>query len=189
MVKVLKPAVFLDRDGVLSVPEFREGRSFAPRRVEDFKLYDHSISSLQRLKAADFLLIVVTNQPDVGNGLVGREIVEEMHRMMIQTLPLDAVEVCYHSNNDGCSCRKPMAGMLLRAGERLGVDFNNSFMIGDRGSDILAGKKAGCRTIFIDLGYSKEDPCAPDFFASDLWQATDIVVSECGLTAIAGGGG
>src|SRR5215831_18511064 len=66
----LRPAVFLDRDGVIVVPEFRDGRSFAPRRLEDFRLYPDAAASLQKLKQAGFLLAVVTNQPDVGDGLI-----------------------------------------------------------------------------------------------------------------------
>ena len=86
-------AVFLDRDGVLAVPEFRDGRSFAPRRVVDFRLYEDAAASVARLKAAGFTTVVVTNQPDVGDGLVELSVVEEMHRIMAEALPVDAIEV------------------------------------------------------------------------------------------------
>lgn len=178
MVKDVRPAVFLDRDGVLTIPRFRDGRSFAPRRLQDFKIYGQAAACLKRLKDAGFLLIVVTNQPDVGNGLLDKIIVEEMHRRLVKAIPVDAIEVCYHSRKDECSCRKPKPGMLLRAGERFGVDWSRSFMIGDRGPDILAGKAVGCRTIFVDLGYRDEDPLSPDYLVGSLAQATEIILSE-----------
>jgi len=98
----LRPAVFLDRDGVIVVPEFRDRRSFAPRRLQDFRLYPEAAASLQKLKRAGFLLAVVTNQPDVGNGLMSRSEVEAMHEIMRRELPLDAIKVCFHGQAEGC---------------------------------------------------------------------------------------
>jgi D-glycero-D-manno-heptose 1,7-bisphosphate phosphatase len=170
-------AVFLDRDGVLVVPEFRDGRSFAPRRLEDFCLYDDAGASLDRLKAAGFKLVVVTNQPDVGDGLVEIEIVEEMHRLLAARLPVDAIEVCYHGHGETCDCRKPKPGMLQRAAQRLGIDCRRSFMIGDRGSDIAAGRSVGCTTILIDLGYRGVDLGLPDHRALSLADAAGIVLA------------
>src|SRR5439155_5323244 len=92
----LVPAVFLDRDGVIVVPEFRDQRSFAPRRLADFRLYPDAAASLRRLKRAGFLLAVVTNQPDVGNGLVARSEVDAMHEIMMRALAVDAVKACFH---------------------------------------------------------------------------------------------
>jgi D-glycero-D-manno-heptose 1,7-bisphosphate phosphatase len=171
-------AVFLDRDGVLSIPEFRDGRSFAPRRLADFRLYEDASSSVARLKAAGFRLIVVTNQPDVGNGLLERAIVEEMHRRLAVELPVDAVEVCYHRAADGCDCRKPKPGMLRRAAERFAIDCRHSFMIGDRGTDVAAGQALGCATILIDRGYRGEHPGTPDHTVFSLAEATEIVLGS-----------
>jgi len=170
-------AVFLDRDGVLAVPEFRNGRSFAVRRLEDFHLYDDAQESLKRLKAAGFLLVVVTNQPDVGNGLVERSLVEEMHRRLTAALPLDAVEACYHTQEDGCDCRKPRPGMLRRAAQRFGIDCSRSFMIGDRGSDVEAGRALTCTTILIDRGY-RSGGTPPDHTVLSLADATRLVLNE-----------
>jgi D-glycero-D-manno-heptose 1,7-bisphosphate phosphatase len=96
----LRPAVFLDRDGVIVVPEFRDRRSFAPTKLADFRLYPEAAASLQRLKRAGFLLAVVTNQPDVGNGLTARSEVEAMHDVIRQTLPVDVIKVCFHGHAD-----------------------------------------------------------------------------------------
>ena len=171
-------AVFLDRDGVLTVPEFRDGRSFAPRRVEDFRLYEDAAASLKRLKTAGFTLVVVTNQPDVGNGLVEQAVVEEMHRRLAAELPVDAVEVCYHRQADRCDCRKPKPGMLRRAAERLGLDCRRSFMVGDRGSDVAAGHALGCATILIERGYRGEHPGVPDHTVRSLAEAAEIVLGR-----------
>jgi len=169
-------AVFLDRDGVLVVPDFREGRSFAPRQITDFRLYEDAAACLERMKAAGFRLVVVTNQPDVGNGLVKRAVVAEMHRRLMAALPIEAIEVCYHVAADNCDCRKPKPGMLHRAAHRLGLDCARSIMIGDRRSDVAAGRAAGCRTIFIDLGYRCERPDRPDRSVDCLADATNIVL-------------
>jgi len=169
-------AVFLDRDGVLVVPEFRDGRSFAPRRLADFRLYDQADYWLGRMKDAGFRLVVVTNQPDVGSGLVELTVVEEMHCRLAEALPVDAIEACYHQRGDGCDCRKPKPGMLQRAAERLSLNCARSFMIGDRAGDVEAGRAAGCTTIFIDLGYVDERPERPDFTVSSLDEAAQIVL-------------
>jgi D-glycero-D-manno-heptose 1,7-bisphosphate phosphatase len=177
----LRPAVFLDRDGVIVIPEFRDRRSFAPRRVADFRLYPEAAASLQRLKRAGFLLAVVTNQPDVGHGLIPRSEVDAMHAIMTRELPLDAVKACYHRQADPCDCRKPKPGMLLAAADELGIDLAKSYMVGDRGSDVEAGRAAGCTTVFIDLGYAEPPPDAPDHVVRSIAEAADIII-ETSLT-------
>jgi len=177
MVSVNTRAVFLDRDGVLTVPEFRDGRSFAPRCLEHFRLYDGAAEATAQLKAAGFRLIVVTNQPDVGYGRTPIDTVQEMHRRLAALLPIDAIESCYHRRDDGCDCRKPKPGMLRRAAERFAIDCAASFMIGDRSSDVAAGRSIGCRTVFIDFGYRDEHPDGADFVANSLGEAAKIVLT------------
>lgn len=169
-------AVFLDRDGVISIPEFRDGRSFAPRSFADFNLYPDALPSLARLKAAGWILVVVTNQPDVGHGLVPRAEVEAMHARLAAAAPLTSIEVCYHTQADGCACRKPAPGMLLHAAEKFGINLTASIMVGDRASDVAAGKAAGCRTIFIDLGYTESRPANPDAVAGSLSEACNWIL-------------
>jgi D-glycero-D-manno-heptose 1,7-bisphosphate phosphatase len=152
----LRKAVFLDRDGVIVVPEFRDGRSFAPRRLVDYRFYPGAATALTRLKEAGYLLVVVTNQPDVGRGLISDDVLDEMHRRLRAALPVDSVKVCRHTQEERCPCRKPQPGMLLESAVELGILLADSYMVGDRGSDVEAGRAAGCRTIFIDLGYTSE---------------------------------
>jgi D-glycero-D-manno-heptose 1,7-bisphosphate phosphatase len=177
-------AVFLDRDGVLVIPEIRGGRSFAPTRLEEFRLYPTAADCARRLKAAGFKLIVVTNQPDVGNGLVDRCVVEAMHEELRAKLPVDDIEVCYHAKSDECDCRKPKAGMLRRAAARHRIDCNRSIMIGDRRTDVEAGHAVGCRTIYIDLGYREAQRIRPDLIVSSLQEATDIILTQPDIPSV-----
>jgi D-glycero-D-manno-heptose 1,7-bisphosphate phosphatase len=178
VVAAARPAVFLDRDGVLSVPEFRDGRSFAPKRLSDFHLYADAAPSLRRLKDAGYALVVVTNQPDVGNGLTPQPEVEAMHRRLEAELPLDRIEACYHAQGAGCACRKPNPGMLLSAAAALEIDLGRSIMVGDRNSDMGAGRAAGCATVFIDRGYRDERPQNADHVVLTLTEATDKILAQ-----------
>ena len=116
---------------------------------------------LATFKAAGFLLVMVTNQPDVARGVTRRQDVETMHATLCAALPLDAVYVCYHDDADACGCRKPLPGMLLQAAAAHGIDRAASFMAGDRWRDVDAGVAAGCRTVWIDRGYRERGPSAP----------------------------
>lgn len=157
-------AVFLDRDGVLNEPVVRGGRPYPPQRIEDLKVFPDAAAALGRLKEAGFLLLVVTNQPDVARGSQSRAAVEALHAALAAQLPIDDFFVCWHDDPDHCSCRKPRPGLLLQAAERYAVDLPASFLIGDRWRDIDAGAAAGCRTVFIDRRYRERSPSAdPDF--------------------------
>jgi D-glycero-D-manno-heptose 1,7-bisphosphate phosphatase len=173
-------AVFLDRDGVINRPLERDHLPYAPTRLDEFEILPEVPEACRRLKQAGFLLIVATNQPDVGRGVLGREVVETIHAEMCRRLPLDRVEVCYHPGNglSDCDCRKPKPGMLLRAARELGIDLAQSWMIGDRWRDVDCGHSAGCRTIFIDRGYAEELKQQPDFRANHLGAAAEIILAR-----------
>jgi D-glycero-D-manno-heptose 1,7-bisphosphate phosphatase len=164
--EVRKRAVFLDRDGVLNRPVVRGGFAFPPANVDEFELYPGVATGAAQLKAAGFILIVVSNQPDVGRGTQSRGAVEAMHEKLRTAVPaLDAIEVCYHggaSHGQPCDCRKPKPGMLLTAAASRRIDLQRSFLIGDRWRDIDCAKAAGCRAIFIDHGYSEPLREKPD---------------------------
>jgi len=172
-------AVFLDRDGVIVTPEFRDGRSFAPTTLDAFRLYDAAPACLKSLKDAGFLLVVVTNQPDVGAGVIAPAVLDAMHLRMREALPIDDIRVCPHTRADDCACRKPRPGMLTGAARDLGIALDRSFMIGDRESDVAAGRAAGCRTVFIDLDYASESkPSDADFVVRSLQQATACILAQ-----------
>src|SRR5580700_8541421 len=154
-------AVFLDRDGVLTRALVRDGKPFAPVTLAEMEIEPTAPAALAALKAAGFLLVVVTNQPDVARGTARREAVEAMHAALRAALPLDAVFVCYHDDADGCDCRKPLPGLLVQAAGAYSIDLARSFLVGDRWRDVDAGAAAGCRTILIDRGYRERGPVHP----------------------------
>ena len=173
----MKRAVFLDRDGVINRSLVRDGKPYPPMRVEEFELLAGVPEACARLKAEGFLLVVATNQPDVGRGTLAREIVEAIHAKMCAALPLDRVEVCYDPGQGVPSeFRKPAPGMLLRAARELDIDLSRSWMVGDRWRDIEAGKRAGCKTVFVSAGYSERPPDAPDLTVRDLGEAVPWIL-------------
>jgi D-glycero-D-manno-heptose 1,7-bisphosphate phosphatase len=107
------------------------------------------------LRAAGFVNVIVTNQPDVATGRQRREVVEAMHALLLSRLAVDAVKVCYHVDADHCACRKPKPGMLLEAAGELDIDLSASFMVGDRWRDIAAGQAAGCGCFFWTMHTGK----------------------------------
>jgi D-glycero-D-manno-heptose 1,7-bisphosphate phosphatase len=170
-------AVFLDRDGVLNQVVVRNGKPYPPANAAELVLAPHARAALQELKAQGFLLLVVTNQPDVAKGITTQPAVEEINRKLASELPLDDVFVCYHQDSDRCDCRKPKPGMLLDGARKHNVDLAESFMVGDRWRDVEAGQNAGCRTIFIDGGYEEQQPARPaDATVHSLKQAADWIL-------------
>jgi D-glycero-D-manno-heptose 1,7-bisphosphate phosphatase len=172
-------AIFLDRDGVLNRPIIRDGKPYPPAQVEQLEIYDGLREQLQRLKDRGFVLIVVTNQPDVARGTTPKETVEEINEAIAREIPaIDRLMVCFHDNSDGCECRKPRPGMLLSGAEEFDVDLGRSYMIGDRRGDMEAGIAAGSRTIFIDRAYKEPPPEQYDYKVSSTQEALTIIESE-----------
>jgi D-glycero-D-manno-heptose 1,7-bisphosphate phosphatase len=174
----LNKAVFLDRDGVINRPVIIDGRPYPPRTVTDFEILPGVHRACVDLKNAGYLLVVVTNQPDVGRSILKKEVVEAIHETMVRLLPIDRVEVCYHAGaefGEECECRKPRSGMVFVAAERLAIDLARSFMVGDRWRDVECGWNAGCRTVFIDWGYQESLKHQPDYRAGDLLEAAKLI--------------
>jgi len=176
----LRRAVFLDRDGVINRALERDSKPYPPRNLNEFEILPGVVAACKKLKQAGYLLVVATNQPDIGRGTLKQEIVEMIHAEMCRRLPIDRVEVCYHPGRgqSNCDCRKPKPGMLQRAARELGIDLKQSWMVGDRWRDVDCGQAAGCRTIFIDRGYAEELRQKPHFSAGNLAEAADIILRE-----------
>ena len=170
--QVSRRAVFLDRDGVINRTFVKDGKPYPPATVDELEIVPDAAVSLARLKDLGFLLIVVTNQPDVARGTQSREVVEQMHALLKAGLPLDAIFVCYHSGEEECDCRKPKPGMLLQAAREYGLDLSGCYLIGDRWRDADAGRAAGCKVILIDYGYRERQPAEePDARVRSLREA------------------
>lgn len=151
----MRPAVFLDRDGVLNEVLLEDGQAIGPRSFADFRLANGAADAVARLTAAGKPVFVVTNQPDVARGLLDPFELERMLVMLREAMPVDDVAVCPHDDGDGCDCRKPKPGMLTALARRHGIDLLQSVMVGDTWKDMEAGRRAGCRTILLRRPYNQ----------------------------------
>lgn len=172
-------AVFLDRDGVLTVPRFADGRSYAPCTLAEFRLYPDATSGIARLKERDFMVIVATNQPDISTGKLAPETLQAMHARLRTETMIDDIEVSTAIRAAPDRRRKPEPGMLIDAAVKWDIDLAASYMVGDRASDVICGVRAGCRTVFIDLGYTAEAaPGEQDATAANLAEAVDWICAD-----------
>lgn len=179
----LRPAVFVDRDGTLNRQVIRDGKPYPPQTVDQFVLFDGVPDACAKLAQAGFVLVVATNQPDVGRGTQSQAVVEAMHAKLQQLIPaISRIEVCYAPGTDKTAPpdrrRKPEPGMLLDAAAALGLDLSRSWMVGDRWRDIDCGKRANVRTVFIDFGYSEQLHSAPDFVVKSFSAAAAVILAQ-----------
>lgn len=172
-----RPAVFLDRDGVLNEPVIRNGKPYPPATLNDFVLLPGVEQACRDLVRAGYVLVVVTNQPDLARGTQDREVVHAMHACLRAALPVEAIYVCEHDDTDCCACRKPAPGMLERAALDLGLDLTRSVIVGDRWRDVEAGRRAGCHTVFVDRHYAERQPVLPEATVADLAAAVDWITT------------
>ena len=180
-------AVFLDRDGVINEAVVRDGRPLSPSSIGDVRLRPGVAEAIRRLRRAGFLIVVVTNQPDVGKGLVRREAVEAIHAELRRRLPIDDIKTCYHVDEDRCACRKPKPGLLLEAARERTIDLGQSVMVGDRWRDIEAGRAAGCRTVLMHARYDERQAEGADAVVHSMEEASMVILSGR-LAAIAPAG-
>ena len=180
-------AVFLDRDGVIIEESFEY---CAPHRLDQMKLISKSVDAIKLLNDNGFLIVIVTNQAGVSKGYFKRDNVMSFNNEMEKELrkkgaKIDAIYYCPHAEDDGCDCRKPRPGMLKKAEEALDIDLKQSFIVGDRISDIEAGKSVGCKAILVLTGYgteeSKNSSIKHDFVANNLHDAAKYIVTSSNM--------
>jgi D-glycero-D-manno-heptose 1,7-bisphosphate phosphatase len=171
-------AVFLDRDGILNKLVVRNGRGVSPQRFDDFELLPGAARAIGLLKRAGFLAVVVTNQPDIARGCLDPGSLQRMHERLHEAVPIDAIYTCCHDDGDGCDCRKPKPGLILRAAKEWQIDLNDSFLAGDSWKDIEAGRAVACTTVLVKTAAQRYAGPKPDFIAHDLGQAVQIVLSR-----------
>jgi D-glycero-D-manno-heptose 1,7-bisphosphate phosphatase len=171
-------AIFLDRDGVINRAFVKDGKPYPPKSIVELEILPGVKDALHRLHGAGYLLIVVTNQPDVARGISSKKSVDEINNRLGKELPIDYFKTCYHDDADACSCRKPLPGLILNSANEYKIDLSKSFMVGDRWRDIAAGQSAGCRSFFINYRYLEAQPEAPDFIVSSLVEAEQIILGE-----------
>ena len=167
-----KPAVFLDRDGVLNESFVgADGVPRPPAGLAEFRLAADAVAACVRLGELGFVRIVVTNQPDVARGAQKREVVEAIHETLRASLEIDDIRTCYHDDGDMCDCRKPKPGLLESAARDWQIDLTASYMIGDRWRDVEAGRRAGCATILIGTHEARPLTVEPDLRVDSLGAA------------------
>jgi len=173
-MKVLQnKAVFLDRDGVVSL---EKGYISSPDQLE---LYPFAREAITKLREAGWKIYIITNQSGIARGILTEEDLNLIHQRLLKVIPIDKIYYCPHypaikekpPYYIHCDCRKPEAGMIFRAARENHIDLSQSYMVGDRASDILAGKKAGLTTVLVRTGYGStefEYPVEPDYIFTDL---------------------
>jgi len=161
-------AVFLDRDGVITVDKSYQ------YQTHDLELIPGAAAAIKKLKAGGYLAIIITNQSGVARGYFTEDDLLAFNSHMLKVLEnegakADAVYYCPHLKGakiayyrKDCACRKPKPGMLIKAAKEYGVDLSRSWVVGDKASDVDAGKAAGCRTILIGKEKGKADALAKD---------------------------
>jgi D-glycero-D-manno-heptose 1,7-bisphosphate phosphatase len=170
-------AVFLDRDGVLVRALAGEGAPRSARNLAELELMPDADEACTDLKEAGFALVVVTNQPEIARGTLDAETVTRQNDLLRAALPLDEIVVCPHDDADACDCRKPKPGMLLAAATRLDLDLAASFIVGDRWRDVEAGRRAGCRALFVDLQHDEQRGPEPDAVVRSLGDAVRWILA------------
>lgn len=174
----MRRAVFLDRDGVVNREIVHDGQARAPLTLDEFEIVPGVPEALDRLRRAGFLLVVVTNQPEVARGSALRRNVEAIHSHLRRTLPVDHIRVCYHDDADGCACRKPAPGMLYAAAVERDIALAGSYIVGDRWRDVGAGRQAGCTTILVHSDRDETTAIEPDARVSDLGGAAAWILGR-----------
>jgi D-glycero-D-manno-heptose 1,7-bisphosphate phosphatase len=190
-----RPAAFLDRDGVLNelVPDPISGRPESPLRIADTRLIGGAANAARELARAGFLLVCVSNQPAAAKDVVSEAELLTIHRHVLALLKGEGVciaasRLCMHHPqgtvpelSGPCDCRKPEPGMLLDAGRALGIDLGDSWMLGDSDTDVIAGQRAGCRTVLIenrDSAHKRHGEVRPSLKARDLADAASKVLDQ-----------
>lgn len=172
----MNKAIFLDRDGVINQVNLVDGKPYPPKDISELILLPKVNEALQLLKDAGYVLIVITNQPDVVRGKTRIETVEAINKFLKDSLPIDDIFTCYHDDIEDCNCRKPKPGNILKAADQYNINIPSSFMIGDRWRDVEAGVSAGCKTFFIDYSYQEKQPESYDFRVESLYDAAKIIL-------------
>lgn len=180
-------AIFFDRDGVINEPVYHLDKQNyrAPWMVSEFKLLPHVIKSLKQLNDAGYPMYLVTNQPDYANGNTSYNELKDIKYHLIDLLAAENIifkehYYCFHKSNNGCECRKPSPHFLFKAAKEYNINLKESWMVGDRDTDVYCGQNAGTKTILIlnkyEEGYVGKSN--PDFKVNNIKEAVDIILKE-----------
>ena len=172
-----KPAVFMDRDDTLiDDPGFL-------RDPEKVKLLPGVVEGLKKLREAGYLLVIISNQSGIGRGIIKPEELDQVNSRLLEILKKNDIEIdriywCPHTPDDKCDCRKPATGMLQRAVKDLNIDLSGSVMVGDRPSDIKAGKNMEITSILINHDESYNDAEQPDIIVKSFFEGANYIIQR-----------
>jgi D-glycero-D-manno-heptose 1,7-bisphosphate phosphatase len=173
----MRRAIFLDRDGVINKPIIIKKKPKSPCNLKQFKLLPKIKISLKGLKKLKYLIFIVSNQPDIGNLKISWNFINKINNYLMNRFPIDNILICPHTNRDKCRCRKPLPGMIIQLAKKYKINLKKSFVIGDRWKDIVAGKRANCKTILINYNYC-EKKIKSDYKVKSLYKAYEIIKSH-----------
>jgi D-glycero-D-manno-heptose 1,7-bisphosphate phosphatase len=171
-------AVFIDRDGVINRSDVVDGIPRPPRDLDNVEIINGVVEAIQTLVENDYLPVVITNQPDVARGKTSQLLVKEINEYVGRVTGIEHFYTCFHDGIDKCECRKPLPGLIYKAAIDLDLDISNSFLVGDRWSDISAGHAAGCTAFFIDYSYPGKRPDLPYIGVSSLMEAVTMIIKD-----------
>ena len=165
-------AIFLDRDGVIIHAPKINNKPKSIKKINEIKIFYRNQLAIKNLSKF-FKIIVITNQPDVSRLKIKKSTVNKINLILKKKLHIDKIYTCFHDNKDNCDCRKPKIGNILKAKKKYNLNLKKSYFIGDRNSDVEAGKKAGCINYFIDRNYDEKKPSKKGcFYAKSLYSAS-----------------
>ena len=182
----MEKVVFLDRDGIISRDSPNHIKSW-----EEFHFLPNSKKGIKQLNNHKFHIILITNQSVIARGMVTKEELQNIHNKMKKEIEeyggkIDKIYYCPHHPDDGCNCRKPKPGMILKAAEENNINTRKSYMIGDRMMDIEVGKAVGSKTILIPsesgLKELRQSISKPDYIAKDLLDASKWLIEDYNKT-------
>ena len=176
MVKKNK-AIFLDRDGVLVKSVIKNKKGYAPKTMEEFSLYPNIAESCKKLKKKNYLLIIITNQPDLGEKLIKEKIFNKMNKILNSVISYDKLYVS-RSHSSNSYFRKPNPGLFNLAIKKYKLDISKCFMIGDRKSDVDAASKVKCKSIFINRNYIEEKPNEQIVQVNSIQKAVEAILGK-----------
>ncbi len=178
--------IFVDRDGVINVDPIGD----YIKSWKDFRFETGALEGLKKLSDAGLGIIIISNQAGIGDGVYPESNLRDIHARMLKAFKEAGIQIkgshyCLHGKNAGCKCRKPETGLFEAAVQGLSYDPRKTFFIGDKATDVEAGKRFGIRTLFVRTGHGAHDEpvlasrkLIPDFRAADLREAADIAIKN-----------
>lgn len=177
--------VFIDRDGVINVDLMGD----YVKSVQEFAFEKGAVEALRLLVESGYQIVIISNQAGIGDGVFSKEALDDVQNHMLAELRADGVEIaatfyCLHGKKEGCGCRKPATGLFEQAEKQIHFNRAETFFIGDKATDIEAGKAYGLKTLFVRTGHGVDDEeklqgnLMPDLKADNLFEGVRLLLAE-----------